>query len=403
MEKQTTGRNALRACIGILTAGVAASAAPAFADAPIIRAENQIEGQYIVVFEEGSNVSAMMEKMAAWSGATPMMEYGTVLTGGAFKMNASQARLAANMPGVAYIEEDQQVFLADADVNLAAVDQARPLSYGLDQLTPGPGYRTDFDGDGVTIYVMDTGASKAQNNVGYDTARVVSDLIGDGQNGGDCNGHGTAVSGTALGNVTGVAPASDLAIIRVFSCTGTTSNTIIIGGFEAAGRDFMSGRAGDDAVLNGSFSGGASPASDQAANRLSDMGVVTVIAAGNDNRDACLNSPARATNVLTVGSNDSQFQRSGFSNDGRCVEIFAAGTAITTLNNPSGMRQISGTSFASPTAAGVVALVLQEARAAGRDLTPAQAIQRTLQLARRNAIRGSTTPGAPLAQVPGAK
>lgn len=392
MEQQTTGRFALRACIGILTAGVAASAAPAFADAPIVRVEKPIAGQYIVVFEEGSNVPAMMQKMATWSGATPMLEYGMVLTGGAFKMTESEARLGAKMPGVVSIEEDSVV-------ELAAVNETAPLNYAIDQLTPGPGYVAPFSGKGVTIYIVDTGASKSQQGAGYDTARVVADLIpADNQQGGDCNGHGTAVSGSALGTRVGVAPDANLAVSRIFSCTGGTSNSIVIGGLDAVGRDFMA-RGQQPSVANGSFSGGASPASDAAANRLVDLGVTVVIAAGNDNKDACLNSPARAAKVLTVGANDRAFARSSFSNFGPCVEVFAAGTAITSLQNPVGMRTISGTSFASPEVAGVAAVIMEKMISQGVKPTPAAVRAELLRLARPNAISGANGPNA-LAQVP---
>ena len=76
------------------------------------------------------------------------------------------------------------------------------------------------------------------------------DLVGDNYTGNnlpvpdndplDCNGHGTHVSGIIGANAptfTGVAPNATLGMYRVFGCTGSTSNDIIIAAFIAAFND----------------------------------------------------------------------------------------------------------------------------------------------------------------------
>ena len=57
-----------------------------------------------------------------------------------------------------------------------------------------------------------------------------------------------------------------------------------------------------------------------------DAGVTVVVAAGNDNKDACDYSPASASKAITVGSTTSNDARSSFSNKGTCVDIFAPGS-----------------------------------------------------------------------------
>jgi subtilisin family serine protease len=66
---------------------------------------------------------------------------------------------------------------------------------------------------------------------------------------------------------------------------------------------------------------------DAAVNALVDAGVHVVTAAGNENVDACTESPARASKVIAVGSsmvllgNEDYFL--GGSNFGECVKLFA--------------------------------------------------------------------------------
>jgi subtilisin family serine protease len=90
-------------------------------------------------------------------------------------------------------------------------------------------------------------------------------------------------------------------------------------------------------------------------------GVTVVVAAGNDNANACNYSPAREPSAITVGATTSGDTRASYSNFGSCVDIFAPGSNITsswhTASNAS--STISGTSMASPHVTGVAALVAQ--------------------------------------------
>ena len=49
---------------------------------------------------------------------------------------------------------------------------------------------------------------------------------------------------------------------------------------------------------------------------------------GNDNKDACNNSPAAAEKAVTVGASTLGDERAYFSNHGPCVDVFAPGTCI---------------------------------------------------------------------------
>jgi subtilisin family serine protease len=106
--------------------------------------------------------------------------------------------------------------------------------------------------------------------------------------------------------------------------------------------------------LGGGFAGYLNIAVDAAV----DAGVVSVVAAGNSSVDACGSSPASAPKALTVGALSNNLSPAGFSNFGSCVDLYAPGAGITSLWLGSGTVTISGTSMASPHAAGVAALYI---------------------------------------------
>jgi len=277
---------------------------------------------------------------------------------GGFSARLSDRALAAiiNDPSVEFIEQDQLMTTTVVQSN---------ATWGLDRIDesdlPLDGfYEFNFDGSGVDAYVIDTGIRASHNQF---NGRVSNGFtaINDGRGTEDCNGHGTHVAGTLGSQTYGVAKNVNLIPVRVLDCDGSGSNSGVI-----AGVNYVAQVASGPSVANMSLGGGNSPALDAAVENAIDQGITFVVAAGNSTANACTGSPSRVGPALTVGSTTSSDARSGFSNFGSCVDLFAPGSQITsawwTSNNAT--NTISGTSMASPHVAGVAALHLDQSPSA---------------------------------------
>lgn len=105
-----------------------------------------------------------------------------------------------------------------------------------------------------------------------------------------------------------------------------------------------------------SLGGEYSEAFNSAVDAAFEKGVISVVAAGNENADASNSSPASAPSAITVGAIDSSNARAEFSNYGEVLDIFAPGVDIEScwIGSPDATDTISGTSMACPHVAGLV-------------------------------------------------
>ena len=62
--------------------------------------------------------------------------------------------------------------------------------------------------------------------------------------------------------------------------------------------------------------------------------------------------------LITVAATTSSDARASYSNFGNNIDVAAPGSSIYTTYTSGGYKSVSGTSFASPATAGVVALIM---------------------------------------------
>mgnify|MGYP000167708655 CR=1 FL=1 len=220
-------------------------------------------------------------------------------------------------------------------------------------------YNYTLTGAGVSVYVFDSGINSSHEEF---TGRIEPgfNVINDAYGTEDCSGHGTHTASLIGGTTYGVAKQVKLIPVRVLNCRSGNSSSATL--YTAINWVIEHHQTGVPAIINLSVGMSKSIAFNEAAQALIADGLIVVGAAGNQNRDACLYSPASEPSVISVGGIDRAALRASYSNYGSCVDIFAPGSDLVGawFGSTDIYRSSSGTSNAAPIVSGIVALMLQD-------------------------------------------
>lgn len=264
--------------------------------------------------------------------------------------------------------------------------------WGMKQIKAEQAWDTTTGSASVVIADIDSGVDRTHPdiaaNMWTNTAEVPGNGIDDDGNGFvddyngwnwvanngdpmDDNGHGTHTAGTAAAvgdngtGVVGVSWSSKIMALKFLDSTGRGSTANAIKALQYA--------ADNGAKVSTNSWGCAciSTALDDAIAYERDRNMTTVVAAGNDTKDALDFAPASSDGAITVAASDSNNKLASFSNFGQRIDVTAPGVDILSLKASQGTVcsttiisgqycRLNGTSMATPHVAGLAALVLAQ-------------------------------------------
>src|SRR5213594_252902 len=378
-----------------ITAVVSLSVLLAFA----LPTNAQVPSGFIVMFEPGTTSAARADS-AQRAGAFVRFDYSIVEAIAIETVDANALAILQQDRSVIAIVPDWPIFAVAPQllplVPGANASQTQIIPAGVRRVgVPRPG----SNGDGIGIAIIDTGIDFGHR----DLAPAAQWFTAVGTSCQDDHGHGTHVTGivAALDNgvdVVGVAPKSKPYCVKVLDRTGAGSDSNVIAGLDWVFRNYAivsPAIRGVNMSLGRSGTLDDDPALRPAVRRLYDLGIVVVVAAGNDSSvEVSQQVPAGYPEVLAIaattaapGQNSCLFSTairadtaSYFTTDGHYdpntrigVTISAPGEeeedtnllclvsslGILSTRLGGGTTRMSGTSMAGPHVAGIVARLMQ--------------------------------------------
>ncbi len=270
----------------------------------------------------------------------------------------------ANAPFVRYVEPDPpEAVWTQEDTLVYGVDNinAEVVWGGSENATnviPGQG------GTGIKVAVIDTGIDCGHPDLSPNCVYGIN-YVTKGQDPFDDHGHGTHVAGIIAARdngfgVIGVAPEATVYAVKVLGSGGSGSWSTVANGIVWATQNHMD-------VINMSLGGTSfSQAVADAVQKASAAGVLVVSAAGNAGCCDTVLYPAKLPESMAIAAVDKADRWASFSSTGPELDVAAPGVSILStvptgtcrLCDPSGYKELSGTSMATPHVSGTGALLM---------------------------------------------
>ncbi|TEA10668.1 Alkaline protease 1 [Colletotrichum sidae] len=368
---------------------------------PIPIPNNAAPRQYIISLKTGLN-DAQVQNQLDWAVAIHKRSLDGGSTGGVgrvFNIGSFHAYAGsfddstivqiASGESVASIEPNHVVTIDDA----VSTQEAAP--WGLASLSSNNrlpeaagGYEYSFDGSsggGTFAYILDTGVQVSHPDFGGRAVRGINAQHSEEFE--DLNGHGTHVAGIVGSQTYGVVKKATIVDVKVMNQHGSGNVLTVLDGFKWAIENITNTpERKNKSIISmslGFYASTQTSALDSAINAAyDDLGVVTIVSAGNGNEEASRKSPARAERAVTVAAADRARSRAAFSNHGTAVKIFAPGVDIGSVDRNNGNSTRSGSSQATPHVAGLLSYLISKEKLE----TPIAAWDRLKELGLRDVV-----------------
>ena len=304
------------------------------------------------------------------------------------RIHVDQILETTSLPGVVMLELDGILSIHNGD---AAV------LHGVDTVWADTGY----DGAGATVAIIDTGIDGAHASLDdldddnstydpkvigfYDPVNNPSLTNGTEVFPYDDQGHGSHCAGTTAGTGAptyehiGMAPQANLVGVKVLDAGGSGSFATVMAGMQwTVDNRYQFNIRAASMSLGGpgaiEWTSSEEDSVNRYANEMVRAGIALFIAAGNNGVSAQIGTPGSAEDAITVGALDKNSAIAIYSSQGPTEElrikpnIAYVGSSVMSVafNTGDQYTGMSGTSMATPGAAGVAALMLQ----ANPDLSP---------------------------------